>query len=70
MEEISSKKVPVQHHRFQTGLHRVAEIVSLEFGAEIPWNADFTDVWIIFHRQGVQCYSVLITNDLMLFKPD
>ena len=28
MEEISSKKMPVQHHHFQTGLCGVAEIYS------------------------------------------
>lgn len=47
------RSAPMQHHCFQIGLCGVAEI-------ELPWNLGFTDVWIIFHRQGVQCYFALI----------
>ena len=62
-EEISSKNMPVRHHQFQIGLCRVAEMysVSLEHYAEIPWDTSFEEaVWIIFYRQGVLCYSVLM----------
>lgn len=46
IEEISSIKMPVQHHHFQTGLCGVAEI---------PHFVEV--VWIIFSRQGVLLFS-------------